>query len=936
MNKIITLFIAMLFSSIAFSQAPEKMSYQSVIRDNHGILLSNKKVTIQISILRGSKEGESVFVETHDATTNENGLVSLQIGGGKVEKGSFADIHWAQGSFFIKTATDPNGGSDFNIIGVSELLSVPYALFAKTAANVFSGDYNDLANKPMKLSQFINDTGFMSKSNAAAAAPSPGVPSQNWSLFGNSSSNPAVDKLGTTDLKDLVIVTNNIERLRIFADGNISLKKSLEIGEDLNVKRNVNLNITGGQTTNNGNFTVAKGSSTFLTGTADIDKTLNVDGITTLQSALNVLNGSATHLTGTIDVDQSANIDGATDLNSTLTVDGATNLNSTLNVNNSAATHLTGTLEVDGVTNLDNNLNVNNEAPTHLTGTLDVDKSLNVDGAFDLNGTLSVGGVTNLNNDLNVNENAPVHFTGTLDVDQTLNVDGVTSLQSALNVNNGAATHLTGLLDVDGTLNVDGITSLQSALNVNNASPAHLTGTLDVDGTLNADGITSLQSALNVNNNSPTNLTGILAVGQAATFSNVLNANGQVTISTSVAGEDSSYGAYPLRVQGSAQGIAIKLTAGTPDNDNNFVTFFNSAGDAVGRIEGETTSEVDEDPEFIFDESILVAEEAKAIVNVVSAAIPVPVALVVGECVGCIAMAAADLVLATANLIAYNVFAHENLGVTYQSGSADYAEWLERYDSREKIIAGDIVSVNGGKISKNSQNAQQYMVVSTKPAILGNMPEAGHESLYEKVAFMGQIPVKVRGIILSGDYILPSGQNDGIGIGVSRTDIKPEQYRQIVGVAWSNSLVNGSVTMVNMAIGLNANDVADLAVQQEKKIKALEAKFGTLEQRIVALEGGKSTIADVASATVPPVSQLKEKSRYEILASNMPAELSDKVMEDAIQNLQNTYAQQGMDVKKHPGLNKLFTDAAFKAQVIKKAQETYRKSYQEILATSRN
>jgi hypothetical protein len=304
-------------------------------------------------------------------------------------------------------------------------------------------------------------------------------------------------------------------------------------------------------------------------------------------------------------------------------------------------------------------------------------------------------------------------------------------------------------------------------------------------------------------------------------------------------------------------------------------------------------------------------------------------------------MAATDLALATANLIAFNVFALENLGVTYQSGSADYAEWLERSNSAEKIGPGDIVAVNGGKISKHTGTAQKFLVISTKPVVLGNMPPAGKEGAYEKVAFMGQIPVKVRGIVLSGDYILPSGRNDGTGIAVSPKDIKPEQYKQIVGVAWSEALVEGIVTRINMAIGLNSNDLATLAIEQDKKIKGMESKFALLEQRLVALEGGKpstpSASAAVAANAPEPTATATatELNRYELMAKNMPAELSDEVMISAISDLKSAYAKQGISLDANPGLKRLFTDASFQAEVIRKSQETYKASYQSIVEKSR-
>jgi hypothetical protein len=237
-----------------------------------------------------------------------------------------------------------------------------------------------------------------------------------------------------------------------------------------------------------------------------------------------------------------------------------------------------------------------------------------------------------------------------------------------------------------------------------------------------------------------------------------------------------------------------------------------------GRIEGETAGEATSTPEYIFETAIYTAEIVAAGVNIGFSALPNACAGV--GAVACppepsvVAIAIAEEILAIANLAAYNVFILENLGVTYQSGSADYAEWLERKDASERIYSGDIVGVIGGKISKNTSYAEQYLVISTKPAILGNMPMDGTEDRYEKVAFMGQIPVKVRGQVLIGDYILPSGLNDGTGIAVSPNQISAEQYSKIVGIACSAAAGGDKFSFINLPMGLNANDGARLAVQQ--------------------------------------------------------------------------------------------------------------------------
>jgi uncharacterized protein (TIGR02145 family) len=126
------------FSFIAlygFSQAPQKFSYQTVVRNASNQLLVGQTVGIKISILQGSANGSAVYSETHTPQTNANGLATLEIGGGSLLSGNFANINWANGPFFVKTETDPNGGNNYTITNTSQLLSVPYALYAASAGN---------------------------------------------------------------------------------------------------------------------------------------------------------------------------------------------------------------------------------------------------------------------------------------------------------------------------------------------------------------------------------------------------------------------------------------------------------------------------------------------------------------------------------------------------------------------------------------------------------------------------------------------------------------------------------------------------------------------------------------------------------------------------------------------------------------------------------
>jgi uncharacterized protein (TIGR02145 family) len=122
----------MFLQQSANAQVPEKMSYQAVVRDNLNQPVTNQAIGIKITILQGSPAGTVVYTETQTPSTNENGLISIEIGGGD----GFSSINWSAGPFFLKTETDPAGGTNYTISGTSQLLSVPYALYTKTAEAV--------------------------------------------------------------------------------------------------------------------------------------------------------------------------------------------------------------------------------------------------------------------------------------------------------------------------------------------------------------------------------------------------------------------------------------------------------------------------------------------------------------------------------------------------------------------------------------------------------------------------------------------------------------------------------------------------------------------------------------------------------------------------------------------------------------------------------
>ena len=163
------------------------------------------------------------------------------------------------------------------------------------------------------------------------------------------------------------------------------------------------------------------------------------------------------------------------------------------------------------------------------------------------------------------------------------------------------------------------------------------------------------------------------------------------------------------------------------------------------------------------------------------------------------------------------------------------------------------------------------------------MPDDNELWKYEKVAFMGQVPTMVKGVVNAGDFIIPSGLHDGTGIGVSSKDILPEQYGKIVGVAWSSSVSLTGVSYINMSIGLNNNDLATLAYNQQKKIDDIEKRLLALEsghfskkEGVKSLDkiGGYKESEDKVKEDTNVVDPKKDDIKFQINEDDIPSEIS--------------------------------------------------------------
>lgn len=132
--KIFSMLVIMAISiTMIFAQTPQAFKYQAVARNASGELITNQSVSLRISILQGSSAGTLVYSESHAVTSNDYGSVNIEIGNGTVSSGTFASIDWSTGLYFVQVEMDETGGVTYQLIGTFQLLSVPFALHAKTA-----------------------------------------------------------------------------------------------------------------------------------------------------------------------------------------------------------------------------------------------------------------------------------------------------------------------------------------------------------------------------------------------------------------------------------------------------------------------------------------------------------------------------------------------------------------------------------------------------------------------------------------------------------------------------------------------------------------------------------------------------------------------------------------------------------------------------------
>ena len=274
--------MTVLSSGIAGAQTPLGFKYQAVVRDNSGLALANKLVAIRLSLLLNSPNGTSVYSEVHKIATNDFGIANLNVGSGANTTGNFATIDWGAGTYFLKTEADITNGTNFVFLGTSQLLSVPYAMFAAKSANAANDFDKDSLNELQNLG-ISNNKLSISKGNQINIDADTSNEIQQLSLTNN---NLQLNKNGgivdlteyATDSQQLVLNGNT---LSITKGNTIVLSGAVDLDSDpTNEIQNLSIK--------KDTISISKANYIILPKDNDADSTNEIQALTVSQNKLSI------------------------------------------------------------------------------------------------------------------------------------------------------------------------------------------------------------------------------------------------------------------------------------------------------------------------------------------------------------------------------------------------------------------------------------------------------------------------------------------------------------------------------------------------------------------------------------------------------------------------------------------------------------------------
>jgi len=691
-----------------------------------------------------------------------------------------------------------------------------------------------------------------------------------------------VNITGTTSAEGPVSINNNTFSSTP-VQGALVVKGGVGVGQNLNVSQHLNI---GQNATVGGLLTT---NSLAITNQMQVNGT--DDAVDQNSGALVVKDGGLgveKNIYSGKDITAVNNVTANNNLNALQNANVGQNLNigvktttGSLNVNNAAI--ITGTADIAGITHINNaahSAGISSGALVVAGGmglaeNLNIGQDLNVTKDTNLNGKLFTNKVSTFNDDALFNKQVSVNSNTDDDNSKAFEVKGGAiigkrlHIKSTLSQTYGDFTN--AALKVDGGAIINGNLSVLGQVFTQNATMNTLTP-------MSVDTYTYFKNPYQkplLNN---------MGFGPDSSFNSYalrINAVDQgIAIRVNKHAESnygSSYGAEDSQ----------KATTG-----NNFISFWNKDGAMLGCIEGESLPEIvnfkkdylrtvsDRNMEITKEANIAVfkgieillqayekskakkSTETAAGLNAITGSSPAgPIdgqataasaaqtqkagieTLAAAQILDKVAAYETDLGLSGAKIDAYDQqidYIKSVAGVKYSSSAGDYAEYLELrdYKDTESIIPAQVVGVKGGKITLDTRDCEKVMVISMNPAVVGKEPLREQRSKFKPVAFMGQVPVFVLNETHIGDYILPSGNNDGYAIARSPEKMEVDDYKIIIGIAWGET--NASKT-VNVVVGINTNDVLAVVKQQKKQIGELEGRIERIEKYI--MENNKNTAA---------------------------------------------------------------------------------------------
>ena len=553
--------------------------------------------------------------------------------------------------------------------------------------------------------------------------------------------------------------------------------------------------------------------NSLLKGNLDINQELSVDGNSLLK--------------GTLDVNNDLNVGGNTKLSGELKVENNTLLNSKLTVANQSLSDLSGDLKVAGTATISKSLSVLDSSSTTLTGSLDVSGDASFMGDVNFDGDLKLKNTISIESD---NDNFLATFNNSsggdgdgllIKLGRTHSAWNGSSFISAPMPTTEPYKELLQLLRdiIDGKKKPTDITPLD----IVKASPDAMlvAAAQDITNRITSE-INKVMPKVNIPKievpkiQSPeVNLPGlrVSVAGVTYTVTNGFRLIGRQTIypgETLFEGGDVPPDIPQISIPGLPKlpeiNIVTQNVNNSLNNNNEYIRFEDKEGRRMGTIQAENLSEW-RDNTFLNDVYML---------DLIAGFIGVdPLQAIIGANA------------AISNLL----YDYNRIGVAYESGHGDYAEWLERDDHSEYLTAGDIVGVKAAKITKDLTDFEQVMVVSYKPIILGNIPDENKTHLGNNIAFMGQVPVKVIGPVSSGDYIVAHGEISGYGKAINPKEMKTENFKFAVGRSWDTNLNEGP-KLINTVVGIHNGDWVKVMQKIELRQEKFEDRLNEFENKV--------------------------------------------------------------------------------------------------------